>query len=947
MNKNYLLITLLLLSSFAVQSQSFYTIRGKVIEGETDLSLPGTSVALVSPGGEMIGGTTTDGFGDFVLKVNERGSYNLEISFIGFEKQSIKLNLDGENVDLGTINLSASAMQLQEVIVRGSMEEKQRALNLQRNADNIKNVVSSDLIGRFPDLNVAEALQRVPGINIQRDKGEGSTVSIRGTPQHFTSIQINGEQIASVQQDGSRNEALDLIPADQLSTMEITKSPTPDMDGDAIGGVVNLKTPVARKTDWAIRSEAALGYNDISGKLNTIGKFRIDKRFFRTNEIDQGKLGIILGASYYENNNSEERIDGRWSGLPVPIRETDQEKLVLNDYQYRITQNIRTRTGLTGTVDYRFNKKHDLVFKYMYNRRKDEDIRNRLRFDMNRSGSIYQTLDSITDGRIRRNINIADELKENHNFNLEGNHHFGRWHLKWSSFYTTSKRDYSSDRGDFAHDEIDVVVDNPGGIYQDVPHFREAAGEQSMYDPFLYNNFRRYEEDKETTDAHNLVGNIDITHVFDLFGSHPAFIKFGGKYRTQGNSKFRDNKVFRFNDPNNLINTEEAFLRMLSGKEPDRYLYSDYRFGPLIGRKELKNYIQTNRRLLTTSDDAWDSQRLSLNDTYEADEDILAAYIMGRVQYKKLMVLAGLRYEKTNVNYDAYEVIRVGTDVEGTPIQGGTDYDFFLPNLQLKYNLDDYTAIRFSAVFNYARPNFVDIVPFVNYDSDAITLRLGNPELLPADAFNLDLMIEKYFANVGIVSLGGFYKNIDNFQFTRIDPSLAEDFPGYPNTQGFRFRQEQNGENATVAGLEFNFVRSLDFLPWIFKKMNIDGNYTFTYSDAFTQDRDNIALPGQAKHTFNAALAGDFGNLTARISANYNGTFTSSLASQSQDDIYQLDRLQLDANASYRIGKHIRIFTELTNITNEPSIRYQGERDRISRIAYFGWQARAGISYRL
>lgn len=944
MNKNILFSLLSVLVFFSMHGQTNFDISGKIMEGETKMPLLGASVVLFDGSDNIVKGVMTNGFGNFNITTNKQGAHKIEISFIGFETQNINIELDGSDKNIGTINLQSSSFELEGITIKASLEEKQRALNTQRNADNIKNVVSSDLIGRFPDLNVAEALQRVPGVNIQRNNGEGSTVTIRGTPQHFTSIQINGEQIPSVQQDGSRNEALDLIPADQLSMMEITKSPTPDMDGDAIGGVVNLRTPTARKYDLALRAETALGYNDISGKVNTINKVRLAKRFFKSDDVNMGKLGVILGGSYYNNNNSEDRTDANWDNLPKTIQQTGESTLVMDDYQYRTTQNKRTRTGFTGTLDYQFNDKNSIVFKYMYNKKEDEDVRNRLRFDMDRGD--YETLDSISNGRIRRDVAISDEIKENNNFHLEGNHDIASWKINWSGFYSLSKRTLYADRGDFANDGVDIVANNPKGIYADNPFFSEAFGEQSMFDPFFYNDFRRYEENYETNKAHNIVGNLDLIRDIKLAGKHNGFIKLGGKYRTQENSKFRDNQVLAINDPNNIINQVEAFLRVLSGKEPDEYLYSDYRFGPLIGRDKFENYIQSNRRLFSVSNDAWDSERLSLNDTYDAKEDILATYIMGKVQFNKLMVLAGVRYEKTKVEYDAFDVVRDGITVTASPIEGVKDYDFILPNLQLKYSLDEYTAIRFATLFNYARPNFVDIVPYVNFDRDDFQLRLGNPDLLPAKAFNVDLMIERYFSNVGVLSVGLFYKNIDDFQFTRKDPRLSEDFPGYPNTQGFYFEQEQNGENAKVAGIEVNFVRSLDFLPSFLKNLSIDGNYSYTYSDGFTQDRKGVSLPGQADHTFNTALAGDFGNFTARVSANYNGTFVNSLASSPQGDIYQLARLQIDANASYKISKRFRVFSEFTNITNEPSIRYQGERERISRIAYFGWLARVGISYR-
>ncbi|SIT10271.1 TonB-dependent receptor [Belliella pelovolcani] len=933
------LFCLFLYGGIAAQN---FTIKGKVVDSETNEPLFGASI--IFEGG--FSGVATSLSGDFTMVTSAGGEQVLLISYLGYETKRLTINIENQENNIGTIKLGADAQNLDVFEVRASLEGQQRAFNQQRTADNIKNVISADLIGRFPDLNVAEAMQRVPGVNIQRDKGEGSTVSIRGTPQHFTAIQINGEQIPSVQQDGSRNEALDLIPADQLSSMEITKAPTSDMDGDAIGGVINLRTPVARKLDLAVRAESALGYNDLSGGLNGIGKIRLDKRFFSSNKVPEGKLGVILGASYYSTNNSEDRIDATWQGIPRPVGNMEEPQIVMSNYQFRSTINERERIGATATFDYKFNSNHEVVFNYMYNRREDNDLRNRLRFDMDRSGSTFQRLDSITNGRIRRDINIFDELKTNQSFNLQGFHTLGLWKIDWSAYYTISNRTFSSDRGDFAQDNVGIVTDNLSGIYADVPQFRSASNEQSFYDPFFYSDFRRYEEDFETTDATNLVTRVDLIRNFTFGSGNQGYFKFGGKIRSQTNSKFRDNRVLRFNDPNGLINTTEAFLRVLSGSQPISFMNDSYRFGPLIGRNNFQSYINANRLFLTEGDDAWDSRRLSLSDTYDAFEDIYAGYAMTRLQLNNWMFLAGLRYEFNQVVYDAFEVFRVGTDVQGTPLRGGTDYGFLLPNLHVKYNLDKFRALRFSAVVNYARPNFVDIVPFVNYDADAITLRLGNPDLQPARAINFDLMYEHYFANVGIFSVGAFFKDIDQFQFSRIDPSLLEDFPGYPGTQGFIFRQEQNGENAKVGGIEVNFVRALDFLPGVLSNLNIDANYTYAYSDAFTQDRRNISLPGQAQHTFNTALSGDFGKFTGRIMANYNGDFVSSLASQRQDDIIQEQRLQLDASANYNLNSRWRLFGEWVNITNSPSIRYQGDRSRISRIAYFGWWTRVGVGFR-
>ncbi len=946
-NITFLFLFFTIVSFYAQESK---VIRGTVIDPDANYPLFGATVVLLDGSGSNVTGVVTDAFGEFVIRTKMDGKATVQVSYIGFSTRTFGIELTDKEINVGNIILNADTAQLDQVVIIGTVEGKSKALNLQRTADNIKTVVSSDLIGRFPDLNVAEALQRVSGVNISRDKGEGSTVSIRGTPLNYTTIQVNGEQIPSVQVAGeqsSRTESLDLIPADQLAFLEVTKVPTPDMDGDAIGGIVNLRTAVARKYELGLKAESGFGYNQISNGLNALNRLRIDKRFFKTDNVPQGKLGIILGGSMFNSNNSEHRTDAIWD--EAIVQDVQDTLFIIDNYQYRLTENERSRYGATATIDYKFDVNNRIIFNYMYSRREDDDVRNRFRFDSQfDGGGTYQSIDSITRARVRRDILISNELKENSTFNLEGAHTLGTWDIDWKGFYTTSERRFTAERGDFASDiDITVIADNPLGIYGEEPNFRLSVNDPDVSDPFLYSNPRRFEEDFERNDATNMVGKLDITKHFQL-SRNPGIIKIGGKYRTQSNDRSRVDRTFVVNDPNDIIREEEFFLRSLSGVENTDYLYSDYRFGPLIGADEYRNVLNTNSRFLFSSEGVIsEALRVSLNGTFEAEENIYSGYAMGKIQFEKLMVLAGLRYEYNEVLYDAFEVSKQGFNVAGEPISGGNEYNFFLPNVHLKYNFTDYTSLRFSTVFNYARPNFTDVVPFADQDDDQFTLRLGNPDLQPAEALNVDLLLEHYFKDVGVISLGGFYKSIDKFEFQRRILQLDGDFPGYPGTDNFDFRQQQNGETATIAGLEFNFFRTLGFLPGFLKSFNVEGNYTYTYSDASIQGRDGLKLPGQADHTFNAALAFDYKAFSARVSANYNGSFLTALGSRGEEDFAQDDRLQIDANASLKIGKHLRFYIEGINLSNEPTIRYQGDESRLTRRAYFGWSTRAGVSYTL
>lgn len=923
----------------SAQAQT-YEIQGRILDETTNEPLPGATVY----DNANYNGAATDLEGHFRLANLKPGKTVLTISYLGYEPLEKEVNMPADNNTVVVFRLSPEDKVLTEVIVMGSFEGQQRALNQQRAADNIKNIVSADLIGKFPDKNVAEALQRLPGVNIARDKGEGSTVSIRGTPQHFTNISINGEQLASVQQSGTRTEALDLIPADQLGSIEVTKALTSDMDGDAVGGNINLRTPTARSNKLQVRSDVGMGFNDLSGKLNYIGKLQLSRRFFADANNQQGRLGLLASGSYYGNNNSEDRMDATWAGVRRPVEMVNESLIMPEDFQFRKTENRRTRMGATFTMDYKV-KNHEIIFNYMYNYREDDDTRNRLRFDFNRSNSEWITHDSVRNGRIRRDINLWNEIKNNHNFNLEGTHTLSSWVLDWGLFYTWSRRDHTSTRGDFSLDGVTIVADNSQGIMDEVPQLRPVYP-LDIKNPLLLNDFRRYEEDMETTDASNLVGKFNIRKDY-ILSDYSGNFKFGGKARSVTNDKFRNNRVLSFFDPNGVLNREEAFAHVARNTEPIDFLNGRYQYGPRVDKEKFLHYMDTYRRLLVAADDSWDAERLSKNDTYDARENVYAAYLINRLQMRKFLLITGVRYEYNDVNYNAFDVKRSGTNVVATPINGGTNYGYLLPSVHVKYGLDQFTNIRLAYTHSYGKPNFVDIVPFINYDADAARLFVGNTDLKPSLSKNIDLMFEKYDRSGGIISAGFFYKDMNRFQFTRIVPSLIEDYPGFPQTTGFEFRQEQNGKRAIVYGFELNYMQKLDFFPGALKGLSTYLNYTFTGSDASTQDRINMRLPGQAMHTGNAALSWDYKGFSSKASLNYNGAYIRSVASNENDDIMQDDRFQLDLNLTQRITKKVSLYAEFVNITNSPSRQYQGYKDQVSRLAYFGWWTRFGITYRL
>ena len=260
------------------------TIRGRIIDASKQ-TLPGASIYIEN----LRTGVTSDVNGYYTFSNLNPGTYTIKISYVGYSPVEMKITIPAGKTLEKDVVLN-EGLELQEVVVGGAFQGQRRAINSQKNSLGITNVVSADQVGKFPDSNIGDALKRISGINVQYDQGEARFGQVRGTSADLSSVTINGNRIPSAEGD-TRNVQLDLIPADMIQTIEVNKVVTPDMDGDAIGGSINLVTknsPYKR----TITATAGSGYNWISEKAQLNLGFTYGDRFFND------KMGIMLSASY-------------------------------------------------------------------------------------------------------------------------------------------------------------------------------------------------------------------------------------------------------------------------------------------------------------------------------------------------------------------------------------------------------------------------------------------------------------------------------------------------------------------------------------------------------------------------------------------------------------------------------------------------------------------------
>jgi TonB-dependent receptor len=885
----------------AQNNQANALIKGVISDAVNLTSLSGASVKVDGSSN----GTVSDLNGAFSF-YTKPGTYQLRVSYLGYRDTTISISaVAGEVVNLKLL-LSSTATQLSNVIVSGYSQGQAKALNQQKTADNIKNVISADQIGRFPDPNAAEALQRVPGVNIERDQGEGRYVLVRGLSPKFTNINVNGEQIPSPEAD-VRFVALDAIPSDQLSSIEVSKSLTPDMDGDAVGGSVNLITRSATSKNARINGSIVGGYNQLMKQPNIQGQLQFDKRFGK-----KERLGVMLNANYYHNHLGSDN----WEQAPA------DNELELRDYEL-----VRTRTGLSSTIDYRFNARNEIYLRTLYSRFTDREWRRRYVFIPD-----DEEIEKLTKDRF--------ESQSITSINLGGKHNFNSFYLNYEGQYS-----YGEQNTPYDH-EIGFIGDIASTFSFSNPKFPTLSA-PGYTDNTLY-SFDEAEFGETLAKDRNLTGKFEIGFPYKSRNSN-GLIKFGGKVRMKTKSYSITNNPF---ESDGGVPEANAFDE---DNIKNEFLGGRYQMGRPLNITSFNRFFNANPGLFVLDVESKNIDEAL--ESYTATEDVYAGFAMARHQFKKLMLLGGLRYERTKVNYSSKDVIinAAGDLEEIIPVNGGTTYDFLLPQAQIRYEINPYTNFRSAATYSYARPNFSEIIPAQEINEEDNIASLGNPDLKPTGALNLDAMIERYFGNVGVVSAGVFYKRLTDFIYRRVEFSAPYPQTGTPIIDNIDIVQAQNGNNANLVGLELVYQRKLDFLPGFLKNMSIYANYTYTHSSARIQSRnansnkpdeeEKLSLPGQADHVGNLALAYESRKFVLRVAANFNGTYLSEVGENTAEDLYVKNRIQLDISSSYSIDKRFRVFAEVMNITNQPLQTYLGNKNIFAQREFYSFWARVGLKF--
>ena len=839
--------------------------------------LPG---ALVRVEGALIS-TTSGRDGRYRLANVPSGPQQVVFEFLGTPGFTADVDLADGSEAVIDAELSLSRFG-EEVNVSGEpiLEGQAKALNQQRTAPNIMNIVASDQIGQFPDTNAAEATQRIPGVTLQRDQGEGRYVILRGLDPRLNSMMINGERIPSP--EGSvRQVALDVIPADLLEAIEVSKTLTPDMDGDAIGGAVNLITkrvPAGRRTSFM----AGYGENDISDDGQMRGSITHGQRF------DDDRAGVLISAHYHDTDRGSENFE-------VEYDDGDLEEFEIRDYQVN-----REREGLALDLDYRTSDTSEIRLRGIYNEFADQEFRRR-------------RVDKVADGEVEREVKDRLEVQKINALSLGGNNWVGgRWLLDYRVAFATAEED-EPNRVDSVYLQEDVLFApnvTPGSI--DPNNIQTNALNENL-GAFALDEVVR--EDNFTSED-DLVAAVDFTLPKLWGGSRGGLIKAGAKVRFK--DKDRDNNALEFGLDDVLL------IDNLSNFSDPGFLDGRYDLGQFHTPSSARQQIVGLEGERDIEEDLAD---------YDTSEDTIAVYGMAELYLNgRATLIGGLRYEATDNDFSAFQLIfDEEGDPEGlTPVSGSNDYSILMPNLQIVWEVAPLTNVRAAITRSLARPDFADLAPFELILREDSELERGNPELDPTRSWNLDVLFERYLEPLGLVSGGFFYKDIDDGIFTFVTEEIR-------NGQDFEVTQPRNGDSAEIRGFEVAFQKLWDF------GLGVYANYTFTDSEANFPDRPDTTFPGQADNTGNLALSFEKERFSVRLSVNYHDVYLEEVGSSPASDIFVDEHTQIDLSGQVRINDRFAVLFEAINLDDEPFRRFIGTSDRPVQEEYYSYWWLVGL----
>lgn len=910
-------------------------VSGDVTSKDTGRSLAGAIVSI----DELSLQTTADSDGEFRFDNVSSGTYELTVKYLGFETYSEEISIEDDETTSLSVELTDT---IESMVVYGQASSTAAALSQQRAADIVSSVLSSDDFGQLPDANLSEALQRMPGVFLERDQGEGRFVGIRGIDPSLNATSINGVTLTSPESD-TRAVALDVIPSELLETLIVKKSFTPDMEPEGVGGSIEVKSFSAfDRKGRSFRFKSELNHNQLEGTSSPKLSARFSNRMSVLNGRDN--FGIAASMSWYDRDFGSENVetDGGWFAdleTEEGIEFKGAEEIEQRNYEIN-----RSRVGAALNLDYRPSHESEYFLRLLFSKFGDQEYRNRTEYKFDKGDAITGTDSSAywEDANLERSMKDRYETQQILSLVAGGERKVLDWDVEFNLGLSQSGEDEPG-RIDttFKLKNVDLGYNAIG----DVPELF-AGPEANNPDEFELDEI--VTEDNTTSDDQFSL-QTDWKRSFNFENSKATF-QFGGKLRRR--EKENDLEIAIYSGfPGDPTMTEfvEGGLSYDLGD-----------FGPALDAGKIAEYIDNNKNRFERDDE--DTNISSSVGDYVMQEDVNAMYVMSKYSREQWRVVYGVRMEWTSFTASGQSVIFDAVVGDGDPVFNGVDgeveYSNLLPSVNARYEFSDALILRGAYYQTIARPSFGDLSPGgeIEFDEDdgetEFKAELGNPSLDPLLASNFDVSLEYYDVGIGLLAGGFFHKQISDF-FVYADIAAITDlsqFVGSATVDSAELISPINGDSATITGIELTWTKKFNQLPAPWNGLLLASNLTLSDSEATLALRDSaIPMPKQSDTVFNLSLGYETNRLSVRFAVTSKSEALVALEDfeDSEFDVYQSGHTQFDFSIKYHPAERWQIYFDGNNLTDEPLYRYFKGTDYNAQYEEYGTTYAFGWQYRL
>jgi TonB-dependent receptor len=928
-----------LLASSALLAQTG-VVTGRVSDGATGKSLQG---AVVRVRGSTVR-DVTDADGRYALAAVPAGRQTLSFDYVGLDPLSLDVDVPADASVAAHAKLFSQTLKMATFAVTESLRGQALAANQQKNAAGIVNIVSEETFGEMIGGNIGYALQRLPGLTVNEDEdGSPSGVNIRGLEAKYNSVQIDGNRLPT--SDNTRGFSTGQLSGDGIANIEVVKAPTPDRDGDAIGGIINLTSRSAFQRDGRSGQVTAAGlYYDKTQKWGHQAKFTYSDLV----DVFGGtkNLGISVTASTYETSRDFDNLDKDYSYLtPTAYPALGLSEPVYFHTNGTIQTNFRDSASWSGNLnlDYRLTDRATFYLRVGHTAAEVETTKPRTRYYIASGSAIAAATANTGSGKptslseMRYYNQISERENTTQSLSFGGKHELDTIVFTYDAFLSRNDKDKDYDFYYYTrHPGYSIRYDQ---TVRHEPIYTITNGKSPTDNTTISRGDLAIYDTTGGEDASSVKADWEKKFAGQRFSGS---FKVGAKYRVNEKSQDENEAIYR-------TGSAASGFPYASFFHPSSRVINNIPFHQEIDIHAVRDLFNTSPNLFPLQS----SDTLSNNTIadFEAEEDIGAAYVMGTLAFNGTRLIGGLRVEQNKFASDTY-LFNEDAPAAPTKIRAERDYTVWLPGLHLRHELRKNLIARASYNRSYARPDIDVLVAGLSLDPETGNMSGGNPNLKETTSNNFDAQLEYYTAKGGLYSAGVFYKDMKGFYYERTFTFSRTDADGYPiyDPAGDRlFETVDNALGAVNYGVELIARQNLYFLPAPLDGFSVSLSATFTESDGKYPGRLNEDLPtyGFSDKIYYAALEYARHKFRAQLSYRYRSDYLEGLDTNNTLDDWFGANESVDWESSYQLTPGFKVFLNVNNLTDEPQISYQGFRrtDNPEDYSSYSWRATMGATY--